>query len=48
MAVVVLLHLLGELSMQAAGDGYIISGVKVYVDISLSQAFVFAKYSILA
>lgn len=36
MAVVVLLHLLGELSMQAACDGYIISGVKVYVDISLS------------
>lgn len=48
MAVVLLLHLLGELSMQAACGGYIISDVKVYVDIPLSQAFVSAKYSIFA
>lgn len=48
MAVVVLLYLLGELTMQAAYGGYIISGVKLYVDISLSQAFIYAKYSMFA
>lgn len=38
MAVFVLLHLLGELYMQAACDGHIISDVKVYVEIHLSRA----------
>lgn len=38
MAVVVLLYLLGELSMQAACGGYLISAVKLYVDVTLPQA----------